>query len=429
MWYFVLNAAIALWVLFDARSRKVDLSQSFFWAIGTFLLMIFVIPFYFAKRPLKEGEVREGGTSWNIIKYFAIFWTLLMFVAGLSGMMAASDSFNNFDHSGYSAGAAIGTAIGLGMIITLWFVVMIGALVIGLFLKKSSIVEKGPTGALALNIDVNPTPDVNKPLSKIYIVVIIIGGILVVTAIPQFMAYKRMYEKRSSGVEVMNEQKQIPLTTTQEIKSPNPLDKYVDQHVHIYEIFEKEPSIVNKLKSILYADYDAFYARLGVSSFSLEGDYYVGSGNMQHRGLSDNAAFAINKQSGEVYAIMLIDGKQVKWFGKNDVSTLPTPLFELYKSWGGEKKEPTAEVEEQNLSNIYDIKSYCRRIGSASGGSYQIENACREMEYEARSKISRIRVPVKIQNYCSRLGQAAGGSYQIMAACIDQETEAQGKLQ
>jgi hypothetical protein len=41
------------------------------------------------------------------------------------------------------------TAIGMGMIIGLWFVVIVGALVIGLFVKKSSIVEKGPTGALA----------------------------------------------------------------------------------------------------------------------------------------------------------------------------------------------------------------------------------------------------------------------------------------
>ena len=147
MWYWVLNIAIALWVFFDARSRRMD--QSVLWAIGTCFLMIFVIPFYLAKRPLKDGEVREGGTAWNVIKSFAIFWTVFMFVAGGAGMMAAGDAVTKASSGAAQAGAAIGTAIGMGMIMGLWFTVIVGALVIGLFVKKSSIVEKGPTGALA----------------------------------------------------------------------------------------------------------------------------------------------------------------------------------------------------------------------------------------------------------------------------------------
>jgi len=147
MWYWILNIVIALWVFFDARSRKMD--QSVLWGIGTLLIMILVIPFYFAKRPLKDGEVREGGAAWNVIKSFALFWTLLMFVAGVSGMMAVGSVVNSAKSGAEQAGAAIGTAIGMGMIMGLWFVVLVGALVIGLFLKKSSIVEKGPTGALA----------------------------------------------------------------------------------------------------------------------------------------------------------------------------------------------------------------------------------------------------------------------------------------
>lgn len=148
MWYWILNIAIALWVFFDARSRKMD--QPVLWAIGTCILMIVVIPFYFAKRPLKHGEVREGGTGWNVTRAFAIFWTLFMFVAGVAGMVAAGDVVNQASSSAEQTGAAIGTAMGIGMILGLWFIVMVGALVIGLFLKKSSIVEKGPTGALAL---------------------------------------------------------------------------------------------------------------------------------------------------------------------------------------------------------------------------------------------------------------------------------------
>lgn len=147
MWYWVLNIAISLWVFVDARNRKME--KSGLWAIGTFFLMIVVIPFYFAKRPLKDGEVREGGTGWNVLRSFAIFWTITMFVAGVSGMIAVSDVTTNYSSSAEQAGAAIGTAMGMGMIIGLWFVVIVGALAIGLFLKKSSIVEKGPTGPLA----------------------------------------------------------------------------------------------------------------------------------------------------------------------------------------------------------------------------------------------------------------------------------------
>ena len=147
MWYWVLNIAISFWVFLDARKRKMD--QPVLWAIGSCILMIVVIPFYFAKRPLKDGEMREGGTGWNVTKYFAIFWTLFMFVAGVAGMMAAGNVVNKASSDAEQVGAAIGTAMGFGMILGLWFVVIVGALVIGLFLKKSSLVEKGPTGALS----------------------------------------------------------------------------------------------------------------------------------------------------------------------------------------------------------------------------------------------------------------------------------------
>jgi hypothetical protein len=150
MWYWVLNAIVALWVLLDARARKMD--HAIIWAIGTFLIMIIVVPLYFAKRPLKAGEIREGGTAWNVIKAFAILWTVFMLAAGSAGMMKASQSAITAGSDAEKAGAAIGTALGMGMIMGLWFVVIAGALVLGLFLKKSSVVEKGPTGALAVNV-------------------------------------------------------------------------------------------------------------------------------------------------------------------------------------------------------------------------------------------------------------------------------------
>ena len=161
MWYWVLNIVIAFWVFFDARNRKMD--QPVLWAIGTCLLMIIVIPFYFAKRSLKDGEEREGGTAWNVLKFFAIFWTVFMFVGGVSFIMTAGDAVNKAGSGAEQAGAVIGTAWGMGMIIGLWFIGIAGALIIGLFVKKSSIVEKGPTGALASELsEPLPEPDDSK---------------------------------------------------------------------------------------------------------------------------------------------------------------------------------------------------------------------------------------------------------------------------
>jgi hypothetical protein len=147
MWYWILNIAIGVWVLNDARNRKVE--NSIGWALGTCLLMIIFLPYYLAKRNLKAGEIREGGTAWNLIKSFAVFWTLLMAASGIAGMVSAGNAVNSASSGAEQTGAAIGTALGLGMIGGLWFVVLVGALVLGLFLKKSSQVEKGPTGALA----------------------------------------------------------------------------------------------------------------------------------------------------------------------------------------------------------------------------------------------------------------------------------------
>lgn len=146
MWYFVLYAIFAVWVLIDAKKR---INHMVGWPLATFILGPLVLPVYLAKRNLKEGEVREGGTGWNVLKNFALFWTITMVVAGIAGMVGVSDVAQKTTSEAEQAGVAIGATIGLGMIFILWFIVLVAALVLGLFLKKSSIVEKGPTGSLA----------------------------------------------------------------------------------------------------------------------------------------------------------------------------------------------------------------------------------------------------------------------------------------
>jgi hypothetical protein len=146
MWYFVLYVIIAAWVFRDARKRRLSPVP---WTLATAILGPVVVPVYFAKRPLREGETREGGTAWNVLKNFALFWTLTMLVVGVAGLFAASAVVGSTTDEVEQAGAAIGGAIGMGLIFALWFFPMIVALVLGFFLKKSSVVEKGPTGALA----------------------------------------------------------------------------------------------------------------------------------------------------------------------------------------------------------------------------------------------------------------------------------------
>jgi len=144
----VLLAIIILvsWVGIDAKERK---NNYILWAIGTLFLAPVIAPIYFAKRNLKKGEMREGGTGWNILKNFALIWTGLMFFAGISGIIGAGSALLDATSGAEAAGASIGTGLGLLAIAMFWFFPMVGAMVLGFFLKKSSKVEEGPTGELA----------------------------------------------------------------------------------------------------------------------------------------------------------------------------------------------------------------------------------------------------------------------------------------
>lgn len=143
--YFVLYVIAAIWVFIDAKKRLVN---GIPWSICTVIFGPLVVPIYLAKRPLKSGEVREGGVAWNVLKNFALFWTITMLVAGVAGMIGVSKVAETAHSDAEKAGVGIGMAIGFGLLVASWFFPMVGALVLGMFLKKSTVVEKGPTGPL-----------------------------------------------------------------------------------------------------------------------------------------------------------------------------------------------------------------------------------------------------------------------------------------
>lgn len=147
MWYLTLYGIFALWVLWDGFGRKMG-AGTVLWGAGTFILGPIVLPVYLAKRPLKSGEVREGGTGWNVLKNFAILWTIVMAVASIVGLMAVSQATVGLKSDAERAGAGIGMVLGMGLLAAVWFFPTMGAALLGFLLKKNSIVEKGPTGPL-----------------------------------------------------------------------------------------------------------------------------------------------------------------------------------------------------------------------------------------------------------------------------------------
>ena len=118
------------------------------WAIGTFLLGVIVVPIYLAKRPLKANQVREGGLAWNLLKNFALTWTILMVAISISVVGAALGTDVGSSNA-EAAGAAIGVGLVFVVLAVVWFFPMVGAIVLGFFLKNSAVVERGPTGPLA----------------------------------------------------------------------------------------------------------------------------------------------------------------------------------------------------------------------------------------------------------------------------------------
>ena len=137
-----ISLVLAVWVGRDASKRQTQ-TAPFLWGLGVLLFWILFFPLYLTKRPLKTGEVRSGGGGWNFMKYLAIVFTAyvpIVMILGLSEVAAQATSVEE------AVTLVVIFVLLMGLV---WVIFAGGALLIGLILKKSSVIERGPTGTLA----------------------------------------------------------------------------------------------------------------------------------------------------------------------------------------------------------------------------------------------------------------------------------------
>lgn len=326
--------------------------------------------------------------------------------------------------------------------------------------KLNGLKEKGPTGALALNVDVIPMRGVHKWSSKVYIAVILVVGILVV------MAYKRGYNRSAAESEAMKDQQQTSPVAMQkssslEIRKNSIKGKLLSNGEYTIENgetvklangkFEKGRSVV-ELKEFSLGDIDnnGVEDAVVILSESSEGSgcFYRlialinREGNFQQKGALLQLGDRIIVNSVIINnGIITVD---MVTHGPEDASCCPTirelaqyrlienNLIRLKEAVHPkplpQEKKDEAPVKAVNDFNCYDVEKYCQKLSSVSGSSYMIENSCREMERESQNNLIAMQIPEEIYSYCRRLGNASGGSYMLMESCVKMEIEAKNNL-
>jgi len=97
-----------------------------------------------ATRPLRLGEVRRGGRAWNLLRHLALAWTLLwgahlVVTVGVGAVVASTGQTKADRDSGLSMVMLIAVIYAV-----VWLFPTLGALLLGLFLRRPDDVEYGP---------------------------------------------------------------------------------------------------------------------------------------------------------------------------------------------------------------------------------------------------------------------------------------------
>jgi hypothetical protein len=96
-----------------------------------------------------------------------------MIVVGVSYLSSVSKVATTAQSGAAKVGTAIGATLAIGIMVAAWFVPVVGALLVGLLVKKSNLVETGPTGSLA-SLRSGDMPPPRTMLAKVGIAVFLV---------------------------------------------------------------------------------------------------------------------------------------------------------------------------------------------------------------------------------------------------------------
>ena len=149
---------------------------------------------------------------------------------------------------------------------------------------------------------------------------------------------------------------------------------------------------------------------------------------------TDNPAPAFTEKTETPSGTLYRDQKTNQQYFQADGANSPTKWQPVMRGPSpaappAPKSEP-AQPDGGQLSAEFDIGKHCKHIGSLpTGGSYTLEQTCRNQEREALRKLQGQSIPPEIEKHCAHLGSLSiGGSYSLMLTCVQQEIAAKNNL-
>lgn len=147
LFLYYLAIPITIFVAIDAYKRK---NKWLLWSIGVIISWPLILPLYFSFRNLKEGEIREGGLIWNIIRNFLLVYSTNIFIVILTLLILPQNLgyLSNEIFITEFAGFDITVSFIYYVIFIIWLIPSMLFLMIGSFFKDDYSKKEGPTGNL-----------------------------------------------------------------------------------------------------------------------------------------------------------------------------------------------------------------------------------------------------------------------------------------
>lgn len=147
LFLYYLAIPITIFVAIDAYKRK---NKWLLWSIGVIISWPLILPLYFSFRNLKEGEIREGGLIWNIIRNYLLVYSTNIFIVILTLLILPQNLgyLSNEIFITEFAGFDITVSFIYYVIFIIWLIPSMLFLMIGSFFKDDYSKKEGPTGNL-----------------------------------------------------------------------------------------------------------------------------------------------------------------------------------------------------------------------------------------------------------------------------------------